>query len=331
MITLTTQDAALQSIDKDTADRIVALLGLSDVDYGDFFSARTCDFYDFYFDVLLEQKISCAIHTDWKWQPEHIFSQLNMSTLGNGIEIIAIKDNPDYLAFDITYVYESNEASIKVSHSEPNRLIENIEHHSSRLMGRSFVEIDFSEDSFSWLIVPEPFDVELFMHLTGLQASQNRPTLPPQPRSDSRHPNLATDYQQPQKIFFLPTIIYVENGVSAYMVQYRNQVESSQFNKERSSELLAHVWAGRVLPGQTVKEGIASELKEELSYVGRFDYVFAGYESTLKDKQGKDVHRYNLTIILYDRAFADTTKGGYIIELQKINDFDIDLLHRLTY
>jgi hypothetical protein len=77
---------------------------------------------------------------------------------------------------------------------------------------------------------------------------------------------------------------------------------------------------------QTVKEGIAVELESELGYAGRFDYAFAGYESTLKDKQGKDVHRYRLTILLYDKSFSDTTRSGYEIDLQKMTGFSIGLL-----
>lgn len=158
------------------------------------------------------------------------------------------------------------------------------------------------------------------MSITGLERTKPGVIASPQPRYDARHPNLAPDYKRSQKIFFLPNIIYVEDDQNGYFFRYKKSDSNATVTYNHP------VWAGRILPGQTVKEGIAVELESELGYAGRFDYAFAGYESTLKDKQGKDVHRYRLTILLYDKSFSDTTRSGYEIDLQKMTGFSTGLL-----
>jgi len=324
MITLTTTDTELKPLDKERADRIVSLLDIKDVDYGDFFSGETCNFYDFYFDVLLRQKTPCAISIDWKWRPENIFSQLNESVLGDGFEIAAIKDDPNYLAFDIVYSYGVNKGNLKVNFAAPNQLLEDIEKYTTYLMGKSFAEVNFLEDSYSWLIVPDEFDEDTFMQLTGLSRAKVEPSPPLQPRYDARRPNLAPDHKQPQKIFFLPNIVYVEDDQNGYIFRYKKSDSNTTVTYNHP------VWAGRVLAGQTVKEGLAIELQSEIGYTGRFDYAFAGYDSTLKDKQGNDVHRYKLTVFVYDKSFDDTTQSGYTIELQKIAGFNTKLFPLYT-
>lgn len=331
MITLTDRDTALGPLNKEKADKIVNLLGLSDAVYGDFFSSEACTFYEFYFDVLLQQKVPLAICIDWKWHPEGIFLQLSGSILGGGLRLITVENDPNYLAFDVAYTDGIDATNMKVGFADPNQLLVSLKGYPSYLMGRKFIAVNFSEDSYQWLVVPEVFDIEVFKQLTGLREDEYEPAPPLQPRYDSRHPNLKVDFKQPQKLFFLPTIIYVKDDHTAFRVQYRKSEEHGQAGDTNVSRASSQVWAGRVLLGQTAKGGIASELKEELSYVGRFDYTFAGYEDTLKDKQGKDVHRYNLGIFLYDKAFADVTRGGYKIELQKISGFDINLFKSNMY
>lgn len=331
MIALTDRDTVLESLSKEKTDKIVNLLGLSDVAYGDFFSSEECTFYEFYFDVLLQQKAPLAICTDWKWHPKDIFLQLNESILGDGLRLIAVHNDPNYLAFNVVYTDGIDATNMKVGFADPNQLLVSLKGYPSYLTGRKFIAVNFSEDSYQWLIVPEVFDIEAFKQLTGLQEDEYEPAPPLQPRYDSRRPNLKVDFEQPQKLFFLPTIIYIEDDHTAFRVQYRKSKEHGRGGDTNVSRVSSQVWAGRILPGQTAKEGIASELKEELSYVGRFDYTFAGYESTLKDKQGKDIHRYNLGIFLYDKTFADETKGGYKIELQKISGFDINLFKSNMY
>jgi hypothetical protein len=58
-------------------------------------------------------------------------------------------------------------------------------------------------------------------------------------------------------------------------------------------------WAGRVMPGQTVAEGIADELKENFGYDGKFEWRNAYFRDWIKDKNGQDVQRFGLLVLLY--------------------------------
>lgn len=321
MIALTIVDTKLKPLDKDKADIISELIGLKNPpDYGDFFAATNPqydtddprDFYDFFYDVLVGQDAPCTINFDWKWRPDDVFWQLKQYLPTYDIELLDTKDDPDYLAYEVTYRVNENTASINVNFSEPNQLVSGI---SKWLPDKQFVGLNFGEDSYSWLIVPKTFDTERFLEVTGLKRTEERAGLPLQPRYDVRHPNLAPDYKQPRKIFFLPNIIYVEDNQNGYFFRYKRPGSDEVFNQ---------VWAGRILAGQTAKEGMAVELESELGYTGRFDYAFAGCESTLKDKQGEDVHRYRLTVLLYDKSFSDMTQSGYKINLQKMTGFNIN-------
>jgi hypothetical protein len=326
MIILMIAETRLKSLDKDKANIVSELLGLKHPpDYSDFFDAANPqyntddprDFYHFFYDVLVEQNALCAINFDWKWHPDDVFWQLKEYLPTYDIELLETKDDPDYLAYEIAYRIGASTATIKVNFSEPNQLLNDI---SRWLPDKQFVDLNFGEDSYSWLIVPKTFDAERFLEVTGLKRTGESAGLPLQPRYDARHPNLTLDYKQPKKLFFLPKIIYVEDDQNGYFFRYK---------KSDSTAIVTYnhpVWAGRILAGQTVKEGIAVELESELGYTGRFDYAFVGYESTIKDKQGKDVHRYWLTVLLYDKSFSDTTRSGYKIDLQKMTGFDIDLL-----
>lgn len=57
-------------------------------------------------------------------------------------------------------------------------------------------------------------------------------------------------------------------------------------------------WAGRILPGQTIKEGIAAELKEVYGYLGRFDYSKIYFKEYAKDRNGNNIERYAVTVAL---------------------------------
>jgi hypothetical protein len=327
MISLTTTvETELKQLDKDKASILWGLLGLTIApEYDDFFdgtnpqyyASDSWDFCGFFYDVLLEKNTPCVVHFDWKWHPDDVFWQLKQNLPAYDIELLEAKDDPDYLAYEVSYRVGKNTANIKVNFSEPNQLLNDI---SRWLPDKQFIDLNFGEDSYSWLIVPATFDTERFLEITGLKRTDERASLPLQPRYDARHPNLALDYKQPRKIFFLPNIIYVEDDQNGYFFRYKKSGSNATVTYNHP------VWAGRVLPGQTVKEGIAVELESELGYTGRFDYAFAGYENTIKHKQGKDVHRYRLTVLLYDKSFSDTTRSGYKIDLQKMPGFSISLL-----
>lgn len=58
-------------------------------------------------------------------------------------------------------------------------------------------------------------------------------------------------------------------------------------------------WAGRVLPGQTVTEGVAAELKEYFGFSGKFEWRSPYFRDWAKDSRGKDVQRFGLLVLLY--------------------------------
>lgn len=58
-------------------------------------------------------------------------------------------------------------------------------------------------------------------------------------------------------------------------------------------------WAGRVMPGQTVSEGIAAELQESFGYSGKFEWRSPYFRDLTKDKSGKDIQRFGLLVLLY--------------------------------
>lgn len=86
------------------------------------------------------------------------------------------------------------------------------------------------------------------------------------------------DGKQATKIFFDPLVLVVGTG---------------------ATKTLPQNWAGRILPGQTIKEGIAAELKEVYGYTGRFDYENIYFREYAKDRKGNDIERYAVTITLF--------------------------------
>jgi hypothetical protein len=80
------------------------------------------------------------------------------------------------------------------------------------------------------------------------------------------------------------------------------------FAKDGGKELDI-AWSGRILPGQTLKEGIAAELKEVYGYTGRFDFRNVYFLDYAKDNKGQDIERYGLYIALYPTEL-DTLKIG---------------------
>ena len=198
------------------------------------------------------------------------------------------------------------------------------------LDSEQLISIYFGDESYNYLVVPKDFDIERFMSITGLERTTPEIIASLRPRYDVRHPNLEKDFRQPEKLLFLPIIIYIEDDHTAFSLRYR-KLRKEQGEDVETSIVLSQPWTGYILPGQTTEEGVANKLKEELSYVGRFDYNFAGYEGTTKDEQGKDIHRYSLGIFIYDKTFVDITESGYKIELHKIRGFDANLFKRNIY
>lgn len=90
--------------------------------------------------------------------------------------------------------------------------------------------------------------------------------------------NINVDGKQTTKVFFDPLILVVGEG---------------------GTKTLPQNWAGRILPGQAIKEGIAAELKDVYGYTGRFNYENICFRDYAKDRKGNDIERYAITITLF--------------------------------
>jgi hypothetical protein len=58
-------------------------------------------------------------------------------------------------------------------------------------------------------------------------------------------------------------------------------------------------WSGRILPGQTIDEGIAAELKEIYGYTGKFGWRNPYFKEWAKDNQGNNIQRFGLYVTLF--------------------------------
>lgn len=247
------------------------------------------DFYSFFFDVLIENDVPCAIDVDWKWEPEIIFDQLKQVPGSNLTFVESTLDENE--VYTIIYRHGTNLKNLQVGFSDPSMLLEALQ---NDMESKEFIALDFFEDRFSWLIVPREFDVQAFCVLTGV-ANKPKETKPAE-----EVPEFFREGRKlPEKIFFSPDIVYVGSNQAGY-------------------EMPNQVWGGRVLPGQTVREGIATELMGELRYAGRFDYMYDGYRGTFPDRKGQDIKQYGVKIYLYDKTFQSKMAGGADIKLRKI-------------
>lgn len=101
------------------------------------------------------------------------------------------------------------------------------------------------------------------------------------------------DLEIDSKIFFIPLIFILLPDEAEEMLLYTDN---------ESKKLLDNVWAGRLLPNQSVREGVLRELNETLGYTGRFVVSRSDFFDTQKDKQGNSVNRYKIQVILLDKV-----------------------------
>jgi|GEM_PF-4762944 len=90
--------------------------------------------------------------------------------------------------------------------------------------------------------------------------------------------DLVLDGKQAVKIFFVPRVQII--------------------TKDGGRDIEAD-WAGRILPGQSLEEGIATELKSAYNYSGRFEYRDVYFSDYVQDNKGNDIQRYSLYVTLY--------------------------------
>lgn len=287
-------DSSSVDLNASAAQAIFTLLGVNNPpDVHEFLENpdEDPDFYAFFFDVLVDNDIPCVIDIDWKWDPADIFWQFNLAMPEDKLVYLATDFDTTQQIYKISYQYKDKTEHIEVAYDRPGDLVTALLQY---LPGKDIVALDFGEDRYSWLIVPADFDIEAFCNTTGLTTDT-----PTEEKTEPIPENFTEGHRQSQKIFFTPRIIYVEQSGTGYKM-------SNQF------------WSGRVLPGQTIREGIASELQQEMRYTDRFDYVYDKYIDTRKDRKGRDIKRYQVTVYLYDRTFQSRMAGGADIRLTKI-------------
>lgn len=295
MITLT-DHAGTPDLDAEAVQSLFQLLAINNPpDCTDFLAGALGNptFHAFFFNVLIENQFPCAIDIDWKWSPEDILWQFNRTLPDpDTVRLLGTDFDANQDIFRVSYRYHDTAKHIEVPFDKPAKLVEALVPY---LLGKDIIHIDFGEDSYSWLIVPTGFDIAEFRKLTGLLA----PGVPTSEPSLVIPENFAEGYKQTEKIFFTPRITYVERDGTGYSMP-------NQF------------WSGRVLVGQTIHEGIAAELQQEMHYSGQFNYAYDGYIGARQDRKGRDIKSYWVKVFLYDRTFESRMAGGADIQLKKI-------------
>jgi hypothetical protein len=180
--------------------------------------------------------------------------------------------------------------SVRVALGNPDALLDAISKHMEK---KSFIALDWSQDRHSWLLVPKSFDIDAFCKITGGAFEQPKVTQAQRPPEE-----FAEGYKVREKIFFTPQIIYIGSDKTGF-------------------DMPGQVWSGRILPGQTVRDGTAAELMTELKYSGRFDYAYDGYLGVTKDRRGKNIKRYGIKVYLYDKSFQSKMAGSADIRLRE--------------
>lgn len=256
------------------------------------------NFVEFFFEVLVEQNIPIALDIDWRWGPDDLFWQVQRYYSDARIELIDAKEIFDEKDNSITswrvkYRLNDDEKEIEVDSGRPSDLLDALKPDTRSKM----IEINFLEDRFSWLIVPDTFNEKRFIEITGAELSQE--TVP-----------LDVDLiaPLPNKVFFYPALVGLQRDDKIYGVYCIDP---------RTSGIID--WAGRILPGQTFQQGIATELKSVFDYSGSFELGTVSYKDEVPDKQGALIKRYDVWIKLTDALDMSAKPSGNQIALY---DFD---------
>lgn len=269
-----------KEMDESETQELCSLLGLgSSVHIKDFLAKDETphDFYHLFFDVLMEQDIPNAIDIDWRWTPDDLFWQAQRYFSNLSVELIDANEIYDeksnnIKAWWVKFTVNSEEKEIEVDFDRPGDLLEAIKPDTQFTL----LDVNFKEDRYSWLIVPDTFDEKRFIELTGGVPS-NEPT----------PLDVGLVDPLPNKVFFYPAMISLQRGNETYGVFCINPQTSQVFN-----------WAGRIMAGQTFREGIATELKSVFQYDGDFEFGSVTFKDEVQDKQGKLIKRYDVWVKL---------------------------------
>lgn len=234
-------------------------------------------FYQFFFDVLIEQDIPNAIDIDWRWAPDDLFWQAQRYFSSSSIELIDAKETYDEISnniksWQVKFRLDNEEKEIEIEFVRPGDLLEALKPDTQS----KFVDINFLEDRYSWLVVPHTFDEQRFTEITGCEPSKEATPL-----------DVDLVAPLPNKVFFYPAMVSLQRGNETYGVFCINPKTNQVVN-----------WAGRILAGQTFREGIATELKSVFRYDGDFEFGSVSFKDEIPDKQGKLIKRYDVWIKL---------------------------------
>lgn len=131
MITLF--DAAQKELSQDDIQKIFELLKINPApDITDFLNDPNLDddekdFHNFFFDVLVENNIPCAIEIDWKWEPDDLFWQLERY-----FPTLKLTHNewiPSDSCYQINYMLHGKSEAVEVAFDNPDGLFESLSHH----------------------------------------------------------------------------------------------------------------------------------------------------------------------------------------------------------
>lgn len=283
-------------------NRLAQIIGIDEpINTDEFLSNPESErgFYEFFHDVLAGQKRRRVIVIDWKWEPSDLFWHIQSVLKNHEISLIQSGNSQAANVHTITFEINGTRYSLEVFDEHPERVLEYID---TLIDDGQFISIDFREDSYCWLYAPQSFgpkNLDEFCALTGctISASDNVKLAP---KKISINPK----GKQSTKIFFKPQIQVIESG---------------------GGRELPVDWAGRVLPGQTLEEGIATELKEVYGYTGRFEFRNIYFLDHAKDRKGHDIERYGIYITLFPSETAaesqpEATIASKDSELMKIID-----------
>lgn len=276
---------------KDFVSRFEALLGVKLKDVDRYFPEQEQDdesdsgwwkegndldeenywFEGFFSDQLVE-KDRLGIYIDWQWQPAELFRELRRVLPEHTLELLDYSYSQDDRTYTLVFKLDGIFHHKTVPFPEPNQLIEVI---NTQLKDKQFIEMWFGGDDLSWLLVPRNLDIRAFCELTGFTERPEKPQKFVPAQSDYNPHG-----KQSKKIFFWPKI-YIGKG--------------------DQSTLLPTYWAGRVLPGQTFREGVRVELAKMQSYHGQFEYSDVEFRDITQDNQGRDIQRFSVIIVLLDK------------------------------
>jgi hypothetical protein len=109
-------------------------------------------------------------------------------------------------------------------------------------------------------------------------------------RPASATATLSSDEELKRKVFYIPHIVH-ERG---------DQVQTLHYGS--SEDAPTDSYASRVMPGQTLRQAVAADLRQDFHYTGTFDIpdnmLDIRHIGVTKDKQGKSVDRFAVRVVL---------------------------------